>query len=172
MRGKLTRDALLDEIDREYATLKALIDNVPRREMSDSTVNSGSWSLKDVLAHIADWAERCETWCDAGLRGEVPTPPGPGYKWNETPRLNHDIYQKRKGHSLTRVLRDFYAGHDALVRRAKSMDEADLCEPHRFEWCGPTWSVAKHIRANTASHYRWATKHFRKWLRSSNGMAR
>ncbi len=170
MRGNLTREQLLAEIDAEYATLSALIERVPTVSLENSSVNSAGWSLKDVLAHIADWAERCSQWCRDGLRGESPRPPAPGFKWNETSRLNHEIFMKRRGHTPARVLRDFRAGHEALVDLARTLDQADLCEPCRFGWTGPTWSVAKHIRANTAAHYRWAANHFKKWLRA-NGAA-
>ncbi|CAG0949340.1 hypothetical protein PHYC_00102 [Phycisphaerales bacterium] len=166
MKGRLDRAQLLAEIDAEYAALNRLIEQVPAQDLAASSVNSAGWSLKDVLAHIADWAQRSSGWCRAGLRGERPQPPAPGFKWNETPRLNREIFLRRRGHTASRVLRDFRTGHDDLVQLARVIDEADLCEPHRFAWTGPTWSVAKHIRANTAAHYRWAGKHFRKWVRS------
>ncbi len=92
-------------------------------------------------------------------------PPLPGFKWNETRQANHVIYLKRRRHSLARVLSDFRAGHDALLRRARTMDESVLLEVGKFAWCGPTWSVAKYIRANTAAHYRWASRHFKRWLK-------
>ncbi|MCA9279891.1 MAG: ClbS/DfsB family four-helix bundle protein [Phycisphaeraceae bacterium] len=166
MPPKLTRDVLLDEIQREYDKLLTLIDRVPKKDMATSSINSAGWSLKDALAHVADWAHRCADWCKAGLADDAPEPPSDGFKWNETRKLNEAIYNKRKKHSLPRVLRDFHAGHEALVELAQTMDERDLCDPKRFAWCGPSWSVAKHIRANTASHYRWASKHFRTWLAS------
>jgi hypothetical protein len=91
--------------------------------------------------------------------------PAPGFKWNETPRLNAAIYEKRRKHSLERVRSDFEAGHAALLRRVDELDDEDLLKVGKFAWCGPSWSVGKHIRANTAAHYRWATKHFKAWLR-------
>lgn len=171
MRPRLGREALITEAVDEYNTLTGLLARTPRDGFLGSCVNSAEWSLKDVLAHVADWAERCEGWCRAGLRGEVPEPPAPGFKWNETPRLNREIYLPRRGHSLARVLSDFEAGHKGLLELARSLDEPALCEPLRFTWTGPTWSVARHIRANTASHYRWASKHFRKWLREHDSGA-
>lgn len=162
------RRDLLAEIDAEHARLSALIDRVPPSLWNSSRVNAAGWSLKDVLAHVADWAERCDGWCALGDTLKDMTPPAAGFKWSETRELNHAIYLKRRSHSLARVLRDFRAGHAALRARAATMDEADLLAVGRFAWCGKTWSMAKHIRANTAAHARWASKHFKTALKAAN----
>lgn len=162
-----SRRDLLAEIDAEHARLSALIDRVPPSLWKSSRVNTAGWSLKDVLAHVADWAERCDGWCALGDTLNDMTPPASGFKWTETRELNHAIYLKRRRHALARVLRDFEAAHAALRARAASMDEADLLAVGRFAWCGKTWSVAKHLRANTAAHDRWASKHFKAALKSA-----
>jgi hypothetical protein len=162
----LSRRELIAEIDIEHARLLGLIDRVPPEEWASSRVNSAGWSLKDVLAHVTDWAERCEGWCALGDSLDTMTPPAPGFKWTETRELNHAIYLKRRSHTLARVHKDYNAAHDALRARALAMADADLLTVGRFAWCGKTWSVAKHIRANTASHDRWASKHFQRTLRA------
>lgn len=162
-----SRVELLEEIDAEHAALVALIDATPRELWRTSSVNSAGWNLKDVLAHVADWAERCDAWCGLGDSLREMTPPAKGFKWNETRELNAAIYQARRSHALDRVLKDFHAAHSSLRRRAEVMNEDDLLAVGRFGWCGATWSVAKHIRANTAAHDRWACKHFARALREA-----
>ncbi len=174
-----SRKALLDEIAYEYAKLRPLIERVSSADLRSSRVNSGGWSLKDVLAHVADWAHRCADWCEAGLRGENPDVPAPGLKWSEFPKLNEQIFKRHRNRPAARVLGEFSDGHARLLKLAETIDEPSLCKPRRFAWTGPTWAVANHIRANTASHYRWACKHFRRWLsaqakhgkREANGAA-
>lgn len=161
-----SRRALLDEIDEEYARLKALIEMVPKGLWESSRVNSSGWSLKDVLAHIADWAERCDAWCTSGDTIDTVAPPAPGFTWRETRALNHAVYLKRRRHRLARVHRDLEAGHAALRRHVTAMSERDLLAVGRFAWCGNAWNVATYIRANTASHYRWGCKHLRAALRA------
>jgi hypothetical protein len=162
----LSRRELIAEIDTEHARLLGLIDRVPLQAWRSSRVNSAGWSLKDVLAHVTDWAERCEGWCTLGDSLDTMTPPAPGFKWTETRELNHAIYLKRRSYTLARVLKDYNAAHAALRSRAITMPEADLLSAGRFAWCGKTWSVAKHIRANTTAHDRWASKHFQRTLRA------
>ncbi len=163
-----SRRDLLAEIDAEYARLSALIARVPPSLWNSSRVNAAGWSLKDALAHVADWAERCDGWCALGHALTAMTPPAAGFKWSETRELNHAIYLKRRRHTLARVLRDFKAGHAALRAHAATMDEADLFAVGRFAWCGKKWNVAKHIRANTTAHSRWAIKHFKTALKAAN----
>ncbi len=160
-----SRRDLLTEIDAEYARLSELIDRVPPGLWKSSRVNTAGWTLKDVLAHLADWAERCDAWCALGDTVTEMTPPAAGFKWSETRALNEAIYRKRRRHAIERVLRDFRAGHTALRFRAATMNETDLVRVGRFAWCGPSWSMAQHIRANTAAHSRWAIKHFKRSLR-------
>ena len=162
----LTRQQLLDEIEKEYENLVEIIGQVSDEELISSRVNSAGWSLKDVLAHIADWAIRCALWCSASKDVSVLEVPAPGYRWSETRELNREIYLSQRDLPVKAVLTFFKAGHVALVEIAHQMNEIDLLTPKRFAWTGPTWAVSQHIRANTASHYRWATKHFRKWLRT------
>ncbi|MBL8763805.1 MAG: ClbS/DfsB family four-helix bundle protein [Phycisphaerae bacterium] len=162
-----SRRDLLEEIDAEYARVTGMIDRVPPGLWKSSRVNGAGWSLKDVLAHVADWAERCDVWCGLGDTLHDMTPPAAGFKWNETRELNHAIYLKRRRHSLARVLRDFRAGHAGLWAHAATMSEGDLIAVGRFAWCGTTWSIAKHIRANTAAPYRWACKHFKAALKAA-----
>lgn len=162
-----SRHDLLEEIDAECGVLTALFDRVPPVVWTSSRVNSGGWLLKDVLTHIAEWAQRCEDNCAQGAGSTEMATPYPGIKWNETRQANHAIYLKRRGHSLARVMSDIRAGHDKLLQLARAMSEADLLEVGRFAWCGKTWSVGKYIRANTAAHYRWASKHFKRWLKQN-----
>jgi hypothetical protein len=162
-----SRRYLRAEIDEEHGRLLALIDRVPPSLWKSSRVNAAGWSLKDVLAHVADWAEQCDGWCALGDTLKDMTPPAAGFKWSETRELNHAIYLKRRRHALARVLRDFNAAHEALRSRAITMPEADLLSVGRFAWCGKAWSVAKHIRANTAAHDRWASKHFKAALKAA-----
>lgn len=167
MKAIVSRRDLLGEIDAEYARLSCLIDRVPPELWKSSRVNTAEWSLKDVLAHVADWAIRCNGWCDLGETPTGMTPPAPGFTWRETRELNHAIHLKHRRRALARVLHDFRTGHSALRARAATMGEADLLTVGRFGWCGSTWSVAKHIRANTAAHYRWARTHFNAALKAA-----
>jgi hypothetical protein len=105
-------------------------------------------------------------WYEAGQRGEHPAVPAPGLTWKDLHKLNARIYRQHHRRSLKAVLEDYDAYHRRMLELIHKVPNSDLIQVGRFEWAGPTWSLSDYIRANTASHYRWARKHIRKWLRT------
>jgi hypothetical protein len=53
-----------------------------------------------------------------------------------------------------------------MLKLIDEVPDADFVAVGRFAWAGPTWSLSDYVRANTASHYRWAGNHIRKWRRA------
>jgi hypothetical protein len=64
----------------------------------------GEWSVKDVLAHLYEWEQMVLRWLAAGKRGETPEVPAEGYKWNQLPALNEEIWLKYKDLPLDEIL--------------------------------------------------------------------
>lgn len=92
--------------------------------------------------------------------------PAPGYKWNETPRLNRAIQAKHRLRPLRQVRGDFDATYDRVLEMARELSERQLLEPGHFAWTGKN-PIVTYLGANTASHYRFAMKVLRRWLRGS-----
>jgi len=61
---------------------------------------------------------------------------------------------------------DYRAFHDKMLEIIARVPDRDFATLGRFTWTGPSWTLSDYIRANTASHYRWACKHIRRWLRA------
>ncbi len=78
---------LMVAIDQERGKLEAILVTLKPEQMVEPGV-VGEWSVKDVLAHLVEWEQMALGWYRAGLRGETPDLPAPGYKWNQTPQLN------------------------------------------------------------------------------------
>ena len=163
MGKRLRRQALLDEIDRERTVLDATLAGLTPRQMTRAGVTRGGWSVKDVLAHLVEWQRMNLDWYAAGLRGEKPAMPAPGYTLRELPRLNAMIYRKHHRRSLKAVLRDYRVYHDRIVALISSLSEADLVTLGRFSWTGPSWTLSDYLRASTAAHYLWARTRIRRW---------
>jgi hypothetical protein len=169
MGKRLRKVELLKAIDIERAALDKTLGLLTTRQMSQLGVTRGGWSVKDILAHLAEWQQMGLNWYAAGLRGEKPELPAPGFTWRELPRLNQIIYQKHRRRSLRAVLHDFRSCHDKTVATIKTLSDSDLTTPRRFAWTGPTWTLSDYFRANTAAHYLWAQKRIRRWLRGQTG---
>jgi hypothetical protein len=166
MGKRLPKAALLEEISVERSALDALLEQLTPRQMTQAGVTLAGWSVKDILGHLVGWQQMNLAWYAAGLRGEIPEVPAPGLNWKDIRKLNERIYRRHHRRSLKAVVADYNAFHQEMRELIEEVPDGDLLTVGCFDWAGPTWTLSDYIRANTASHYRWACKHIRKWLRA------
>lgn len=157
------KQSLLEAFSREQAKLEALLATLDADDMTMSGV-VGDWSVKDVLAHLAEWHAMCLSWYAAGLRGEVPELPAPGYKWNQTPALNEQIYQANRDRPIDDVRQWFQSTQAEIIGTVQSLPDAVLFSPNQFAWTGKNMLGAYFVSA-TSSHYLWAYNEIRKGLK-------
>jgi hypothetical protein len=72
-----TKAILLDAATREREALSALLAGLTREQLLWR--GAYGWSVKDHVAHLAEWERVLLSWYDAGWRGESPAVPGEGY---------------------------------------------------------------------------------------------
>ena len=168
MGKRLRKKELLIEIQRERNALDDSLTRVPIRQMTKAGVTRGGWSVKDVLAHLVEWQQMNLDWYAAGLRGEKPAMPAPGFTLRDLPRLNQMIYRKHRRRSLQAVLQDYRSYHDRVVELIQTLPDSDLVTLNRFSWTGPSWTLSDYLRASTAAHYLWACTRIHRWWRSEN----
>jgi hypothetical protein len=162
---RLPKKELLKAIDLERSALDTMLGQLTTRQMTQSGVTRGGWSVKDILAHIAEWQQMNIDWYAAGLRGEKPQLPAPGYTLRELPRFNQMIYRKHHRRSLRAIVDDVHARHDQIVALIASLSDSDLTTVGRYSWTGPSWTLSDYFRASTAAHYLWARTRIRRWFR-------
>ena len=122
------------------------------------------WTAKDLFAHLTEWEQMFLGWYRDGLAGRKPSLPAPGFRWNETPRLNRAIWRKHRHASWPSVRRRFDASYVEILTLAESLPEEALLAPGSFAWTKAN-PLVTYLGANTASHYRTATKILKRWLR-------
>lgn len=166
MGRRLRKQALLEEIARERAALDATLAPLTHRQMTTAGVTRGGWSVKDILAHLVEWQRMNLDWYAAGLRGEQPAMPAPGFTLRELPRLNQMIHRKHHRRSLDAVLDDYRTHHDRVVALIEGLPDDDLVTLQRYSWTGPSWTLSDYLRASTAAHYLWARTRIRRWRRA------
>jgi hypothetical protein len=162
MAKRLPKTELLQEIDVERSRLDALLGQLTPRQMTQRDATLAGWSVKDILAHLIGWQQMNLDWYAAGQRGERPEIPA----LRDIGKLNDRIYRKHHRRSLNAVLADYSAFHQKILELIEEVPDRDFVAVGRFAWTGPSWTLSDYINANTASHYRWACKHIRKWLRA------
>ena len=165
MGRRLCRKDLLREIQHERAALDATLEGLSPRQMTSPGVTRGGWSVKDILAHLAEWQRMNLDWYAAGLRGEKPAIPAPGYTLRDLPQLNAMICRKHHRRSLRDVLSDYKSYHRRVVALIKSLSDSDLVTLNRYSWTGPSWTLSDYLRASTAAHDLWARTRIHRWRR-------
>ncbi|MEM9556198.1 MAG: ClbS/DfsB family four-helix bundle protein [Acidobacteriota bacterium] len=156
-----TRDELVEEIQKAYSKLSDDLDRLGGRY---EVVCVDDWTARDLLAVRLWWTEAVIGWIREGRRGGTPQPPAPGYRWNETPRLNADTVAATEddGATLRRRLDAAVADVLALI---DTLDDADLLEPGRYDWAGK-WPLSRWLSIGTTRQYTSARTYVRKALRA------
>ena len=155
---------LLAAIKKERSALETYLETLTLEQMTDPGI-VGEWSVKDVLAHLIEWEQMVLSWHAAGLRGETPELPAPGFKWNQTPALNQQIFEKHRERHLDDVLGQFHASHQEILGVIQGLSNDELFTASRFAWTKKN-TLGTYFVSATSSHYLWARKEIRKGMRN------
>lgn len=158
-----TKKQLLEEIEKERAALEEFLSVLTPDDMT-KTGALGPWSAKDVIAHLLEWEQMFLGWYKAGLKGKIAEKPAPGFKWNQLPQLNQQIYEKYCDQSLEEVQKGFRTSYRQLMKTLESIEEDDLFKSGHFAWT-EKHALVSFIVPNTSSHYRWARTEMQKGMR-------
>jgi len=159
-----SKQELLDSIRREHDTFEEALAQIPGSRYGEAGVWGDGWTVVDLVAHLAEWHAMFLRWCGDGIAGKEPVMPAPGFQWNETPALNRSIWKKHSGQSFEEVWEDFSRSYGEIVYLVEGLSEEVLLEPGHFSWTRKN-PLATYLAPNTASHYRFATKVLRRWMR-------
>jgi len=154
-----TKDQLMEGIQVERGKLEKKISKLTAEELV-FPASMGDWSVKDILAHLVDWEQRCIGWYEMGKRGETPVTPEPGYKWSQLAALNQKYYQLHKDQPLAEIQAQFQNSFRQIKTLLEAMPEAELVTPGYYAWTGKS-ALLVYFYYNTSSHYRWGTTQVR-----------
>lgn len=158
-----TRHELTEQVTDTYARLRGELRDA--KEGLADAVCVDEWTVKDVVAVRVWWTEQVIEWIEAGRRGETPELPAPGYRWNETPRLNADLVSAAASEPYEHVVERLDRGVERVLATIDSLDDRALLEPAVFPWAGK-WPLIRWISINTARQYTTARAYVRKAKRS------
>jgi hypothetical protein len=154
---------LLAAIEKERGALETYLETLTPEQMTEPGL-MGEWSAKDILAHLVEWEQMVLSWHAAGLRGETPDLPAPGFKWSQTPALNQQIFEKHKDRSLDDVMVQFQASHQEILGVIQGLSNEELFTAGQFAWTKKN-TLGTYFVSATSSHYLWARKEIRKGMR-------
>ncbi len=159
-----TKALLLSECQEEHDALEEFLDTLTPEQMTQPGI-VGEWSVKDVLAHLYEWEQMVLGWLGTSQRGEMPHVPAEGYKWNQLPALNEEIYKKYRQLRLDEILDMFKESYQQIVETIEGIPEETLFTPGLYPWMNKN-TLAAYFTSCTGSHYRWARKEIRKGFRA------
>lgn len=162
-----SKQELLDSIRQEHDTFEEVLGQIPGSRYGEPGVWGDGWTVVDLVAHLAEWQAMFLRWYGDGLVGKEPVMPAPGFKWNETPALNRSIWQKHRSRSFSSVWEEFSRGYGEIVGLVERLSEGALLDPAYFSWTRKN-ALVTYLGPNTASHYRFATKVLRRWMKKSS----
>jgi hypothetical protein len=121
----------------------------------------GEWTLKDLLAHLADWESRMPDWVDASRRGETTVTPEPDLTWKQLDEFNRRVYERHRERSLEDVLAYFHRMHEEFMEMVRAMPEEEMLTPgyHAFTGKGAVYDWLSAY----AAHDLWGKKKIINW---------
>jgi hypothetical protein len=160
----------VDDIKAQHDALCSRLAEIPRSRHRESGVWGDGWTLHDLLAHLSEWQRMFLRWYHDGLRGMTPQMPAPGYRWNETPKLNRGIWAKHRSRSARVIRAEFDAGYEEILALVEALPASSLLTAGHFAWTGRN-PLVTYLGANTSSHYRFAIKVIDRWRRRTAASA-
>jgi hypothetical protein len=153
-----TKPEIVKRLNAERRRLEAnLAKLTPAQIVQPET--AGKSSIKDILAHLAEWESFMPNWVEASRRGEnIPEP-----DWKKTDVLNDQIYQKYQDHSLDEVLAYFRKIHRQFMVLVETMPEDEMLTPARYTFLGKG-AIWDWLNAY-AAHDMWGKKHVLKQIK-------
>jgi uncharacterized damage-inducible protein DinB len=155
-----TVQQLIANIQNEREGWQALIEQIDQERLTSPGV-AGSWSVKDIIAHI--------TWFEREMVSLVKAHALVGSElWNlPTDERNAAIYEEIRGASLDRVLEDSAQVHQQILELLPTLSDKDLTNPESFPDMPPDWQPWLIIAQNTYEHYQQHIPDLEKWIAAS-----
>ena len=159
-----TKTRIVQQLITERKRLESNVATLTPAQMVQPGVVS-EWSIKDVLAHLADWEAHMPMWVVAARQGDPVAEIEPGLNWTEFNEFNQRIYERHKEQSLEEVMAYFHDIHLLFMEMVAAMPEEEMLERKRYLFLDKG-AIYDWLSAY-AGHDRWAKTHIRKWLKVS-----
>lgn len=125
-------------------------------------------NLRDVLIHLYEWHQLLSRWIKANRGGEHrPFLPEP-YNWKTYSAMNVELWKKHQGTSLGEAKRLFSSSHQEIMSLINSFSDDELFSKGVFDWTGTT-TLGSYCASATSSHYDWALKKLKKYIKLLEG---
>lgn len=178
---KMTRPTNKKEIiyqsDFQFKTLESAINSLSKEEREKSFLFSKEFlskkkeehwkrdkNLRDVLMHLYEWHILLINWLKSNQDGiEISFIPKP-FTWKTHGEMNNTFLEKNKEVSFEDSLEKLKSTHVLVMEMLDTFSDEQLFTKKRYSWAG-TGTLASFFIANTSSHYLWANKKIKVYIK-------
>ncbi len=153
---------IITRLQTERRRLDKVISRLSREEMLHAQV-VGEWTIKDVLAHLADWEAHMLVWVAAGRSGDPVEHPDPGLTWKQLDEFNQRVYAAHCDQPLDEVLAYYHSAHEQFMAMVEAMPEDEMLKPGCYAFLGK--SAVYDWLKQYAAHDLWGKTHILKWMK-------
>lgn len=132
---------LLKQAAEEYRAFHDAIEGLNEEQLTAPWL--GTWSVKEIVAHIVGWHREMRPALERMARGERPIPPGVSYE--DVDAWNARFAAAAREKQVTAVLLEFDESHEDFITAAAAVPD------ERFE---PGKTAYKIVDLNSAHHYK------------------
>jgi hypothetical protein len=152
-----TKEELLNSAAREYRAFHETIQGLNEEQMTE--VWLGTWSVRDIVAHMSGWHRELGPALERLARGERPVPDGQNYE-TEVDAWNEKFAASKRNTPVADVLLELDKSHEYFMHAAAQVPEERVVE-------GKTaWKI---VDLNSAHHYKEHGDQIRAW-RAAKGI--
>jgi len=147
----MNKEQLFKRIDQAWEALKASYDGLSSSELLETGV-TGTWSVKDIIAHVTWWEEEALTHLPLILEGRKP--PKYSVTHGGIDAFNAQMYETKKNLSISAVLQEHYETHSRLIDFLAQVPLSQIESETRFR---------HRLRLDTYGHYPIHAKMIQEW---------
>ncbi len=155
-----SRIAAIRTLERDHASVRALLAELPPRAITTVGLGGGAWSPKDLIGHLASWEEYALEALDAWAAGR-----GPAIDkllWSSgTGRVNRDAVTRKSKLSAREITRRADATHEELMRQLRAMSDARWRKPGTSRGRKPVGERLGGILGGPTGPFRHADAHLK-----------
>jgi hypothetical protein len=146
---------LIKDIQSQHRLLEKTIAILTHDQMNSPEV-VGTWSVKDILAHLTEWEKRFLSLYRMSLDGEG-CDDNAWLTGREADALNQKFYDKNRLKPLDEVINDFHHSFQEILTVIISIPEREFFSVGVHAWTGKR-KLVDFITGTTVLHYSWARK--------------
>lgn len=144
------RQELLERAAEEYRNFHQAIDGLNEEQLTEPWL--GTWSIREIVAHMVGWHGEMRPALERMARGERPIPPGVSYE--DVDAWNAKFAAAARDKRVPDLLLEFDASHLDFINAAATVPE------ERYE---PGKTAYKIVDLNSVHHYKEHGGQIREW---------